>query len=390
MSKRLIGLACAAALLALPGAASAETLKIGFITTLSGPAGIIGQDMKQSVELALEQLGGKVGGLDTEIIWGDDQRKTDVAVQLAKQMIERDKVHFVTGVIWSNVLMSIYKPVIDSKTFLISSNAGPSPIAGKLCSPWFFSTSWQNDQTPEAMGKYMQDTGIDNVYIMAPNYQAGKDMLTGFKRYFKGKVVGEVYTKLGQQDYQTEISQLRAAKPDAVFVFYPGGMGISFVKQFAQAGLRDTIPLFSVYTTDSLTLGAQKADALGTLGTMFWSPDLNTPENKSFVAAYKAKHGRFPAFYGAQSYDMIILLDATIKALNGDLSDKDAIRAQLLKADFKSIRGKFKYNTNHFPIQNFYLRKVVQEPDGSYVTKIVATVFEDHGDAYAKDCKMTQ
>ena len=386
MTKRLIGLACAAAFLAAP-ALAAEKVKIGFITTLSGPAGIIGKHMKDSFELGLDHVDRKVGGLETEIIYGDDQRKPDVGKQIADKMMKKDRVDFISGIIWSNVMMAIHGPVTRNKTLFIGSNAGPSPIAGKRCSKYFFSTSWQNDQTPEAMGKHLQDKGVNNVYAMAPNYQAGKDMVSGFKRYFKGAIVGEVYTKLGQQDYAAEITQLRAAKPEAVFVFLPGGMGIQFVKQYAHAGLRGKIPLYSVYTAGAVTLPAQKETALGMFGTMFWSPDLGNPVNTRFVADFRKKYGYIPSFYGAQSYDTVMLLDTAIRAVGGNLDDKEALIAAIRKADFPSVRGSFKYNNNHFPIQNFYLREVVKDGD-DYTTKIRGIVFSSHGDAYAKDCPM--
>ncbi len=386
MTKRLIGLACAAAFLAAP-AMAAEKVKIGFITTLSGPAGIIGKHMKDSFELGLDHVDRKVGGLETEIIYGDDQRKPDVGKQIADKMMKKDRVDFMSGIIWSNVMMAVHGPVTRNKTLFIGSNAGPSPIAGKRCSKYFFSTSWQNDQTPEAMGKHLQDKGVNNVYAMAPNYQAGKDMLTGFKRYFKGTIVGEVYTKLGQQDYAAEITQLRAAKPEAVFVFLPGGMGIQFVKQYAQAGLMGKLPIYSVYTADAVTLPAQKETALGMLMTQFWSPDLGNPVNTKFVADFRAKYGYIPSFYGAQSYDTVMLIDRAIRAVNGNLDDKEALIAAIRKADFPSVRGSFKFNNNHFPIQNFYLREVVKDGD-DYTTKIKGVVFSSHGDAYAKDCPM--
>ena len=270
-----------AALFAAAPAAAQQKLKIGFITTLSGPQGVIGEDMKNSVELALDNLGRKVGGLDTEVIYGDDQVKPDVGKQLADEMLKKHQVDFVAGVIWSNVLLAVSPTVTDAGKIMISTNAGPHQLAGKECNERFFSTSWQNDQTPEAMGKYMSDQGINDVYLMAPNYAAGKDMLTGFKRYFKGKISDEVYTKLGQADYQAEISQLRAKNPKAVFVFYPGGMGIQFMRQYAQAGLRQQIPLYSVYTADELSLPAVKDAALGQWETRFWSPDLKVPAKRS-------------------------------------------------------------------------------------------------------------
>ncbi|PYN67763.1 MAG: ABC transporter substrate-binding protein, partial [Candidatus Rokuibacteriota bacterium] len=272
------------------GPASAEAVKIGFITSLSGPAGIIGKHMKDSVELALDHLGRKVGGLDVELIYGDDQQKPDVGKQVADEMLKKHKVHFVSGIIWSNVMLAVAPVVTREKVFMIGTNAGPHQLAGKDCSEYFFTTSWQNDQTPEAMGKYMADQGLTDVYIMAPNYAAGKDMLSGFKRYFKGRIVAEVYTQVNQPDYQAEISQIRAANPKAVFVFYPGAMGIQFVKQYAQAGLREQIPVYSVYTIDEVTLPALKEAALGNWETRYWSPDLNNEANTKYVSDFRKKY----------------------------------------------------------------------------------------------------
>ena len=368
--------------------AAAETVKIGFITSLSGPAGAIGKHMKDSVELALDHLGKKVGGEPVEVIWGDDQRKPDVGKQHADEMLKKHKVHFVSGIIWSNVMLAVAPAVTREKTFMIGTNAGPHELAGKMCSEYFFTTSWQNDQTPEAMGKYMQDQGITDVYAMAPNYAAGKDMIAGFKRYFKGKILGEVYTQLGQQDYQAEITQLKAAGAKAVFVFYPGDMGIQFVKQYAQAGLRGQLPLYSVYTIDEVTLPALKETALGNFEARYWSPDLNNEANRRYVTDFKKRFAYTPSFYGAQSYDGIMLIDSAVRAVKGDLSNKAGMIAAMRKADFKSTRGPFKYNVNHFPIQNFYLLKASQAADGEYATLIQKTIFEAHKDSYHQECGM--
>jgi branched-chain amino acid transport system substrate-binding protein len=368
--------------------AVAQTVKIGFITTLSGPQGIIGEHMKNSVELALDHLGRKVGGLDVEVIYGDDQVKPDVGKQLADEMLKKHRVHFVSGVIWSNVMLAVAPTVTQAGTFMIGTNAGPHELAGKMCNELFFTTSWQNDQTPEAMGKYLSDQGVPEVYVMAPNYAAGKDMISGFKRYFKGKVVGEVYTKMGEQDYQAEISQLRAANPKAVFVFYPGGMGIQFLKQYAQAGLRERIPLYSVYTVDEISLPAVKEAALGQWETRYWSPDLKNDANQRYVTDFKKKYGKMPVFYGAQSYDGIMLIDSAVRAVKGDLSNKKGMIAAMRKADYRSTRGKYTYNVNHFPIQNFYLLKAVQGSGGDLEMQIQKTVFESHKDAYAQECGM--
>jgi branched-chain amino acid transport system substrate-binding protein len=380
--------AAAVALLFGWPAHAADNVKIGFVTTLSGPAGIIGKHMKDAADLALGMLGGKAGGLPAQIVYGDDQFKPDVGRQAADEMLKRDKVDFMTGFIWSNVLLASYQPIIQSGTILISANAGPHQIAGAQCAPNFFSASWQNDQTPEAMGKFMDDQKMQDVYLIAPDYAAGRDMMSGFKRFFKGKVTAEVYTKFGQSDYQVEISQIRDANPKAVFVFLPGGMGIQFVKQYAQSGLREKTPLYSAFTVDETTLPAIGDAADGNYEVGFWSPDLDNPRNKEFVDAFRKKYSYYPSFYAAQSFDAITMIDYGVKAVKGDLAKKDDMIAALAKADFPSVRGKFKYNRNHFPIQNFYLLRIGKDSDGNFVRKIQKTVFADHADAYAAECKI--
>jgi len=385
--QRLLAAAAALALAASPAMAQ-QRVKIGFITTLSGPQGVIGEYMKNSVELALDHLGRKVGGLETEIIYGDDQTKPDVGVQLAEEMLKKHQVDFVSGIIWSNVMLAVVPVVTGAGKIMVGTNAGASPLAGSQCNELYFSTSWNNDQTPEAMGKFMQDSGVNDVYVMAPNYQAGKDMVSGFKRYYKGRIVEEIYTKLGQQDYQAEITQLRSKNPKAVFAFYPGGMGIQFLKQYDQAGLRGQLPLYSVYTVDEISLLAVKEAALGNYETRFWSPDLKNPANQKYVTDYRKKYGKLPVFYGAQSYDGIMLIDSAVKATKGNLKDTRALVMAMRKANFASIRGPFTYNVNHHPIQNFYLLKAEKVPSGDIEMHIQKTIFEKHKDAYSQDCKM--
>ena len=365
-----------------------QRLKIGFITTLSGPQGAIGEAMRNSVELALDHLGRRIGGLETEVIYGDDQAKPDVGKQVADEMLKKHQVHFVSGIIWSNVMLAVAPAVTEAGTFLIGTNAGPHELAGKGCRELFFTTSWQNDQTPEAMGKYMQDLGLTDVYVMAPNYAAGKDMVAGFKRYFKGRIVDEVYTKLGQADYQAELSQLRAKNPKAVFVFYPGGMGIQFLKQYSQAGLRARIPLYSVHTVDELSLVAVKEDALGQWEARYWSPDLKNAANQRYVADYRKKYGATPAPYGAQTYDGIMLIDSAVRAVKGNLADKKGMIAAMRKADYASTRGRHAYNVNHFPIQNFYLVRAGKGAGGEIEMQTQKPIFENHRDAYYKECGM--
>src|SRR5438128_3377258 len=367
-------------------AVAQEKIRIGVIVTLSGPAAVLGQQVRDGFALAVKDLGGKMASREVEIIVVDDELKPDGAVTKVKGLLERDKVDFVVGPIFSNILQAIHKPVTDTKTFLISPNAGPSSYAGKNCSPFFYVTSYQNDQVHEILGKVAQDRGYKRVYLLVPNYQAGKDSVAGFKLDYKGEIVEETYTPLGTLDFQVELSKMASLKPDAVFTFMPRGMGVSLVKQYRQAGLADQIPVLSAFTLDESTLPAQQDAAIGVFGGWNWAPNLDNPQNKKFVGAYEAAYNSVPGTYAFQAYDAAILIESAVKAVKGDLSNKDAVAAALKKADFTSLRGGFKFNTNGYPIQNFYLTKVAKRPDGKFQTEIVEKVFENYADRYAKDC----
>src|SRR5213082_2324940 len=388
MHSLIAGAVIGALAFALPAAAQ-QSVKIGFVTTLSGPPAIIGKHMKDSVELALDHLGHKMGGNAVEVIYGDDQFKPEVGVQLAEEMLKKNQVDFIAGIIWSNVMMAVMPVVTGAGKIMVGSNAGAAPLAGSQCNELYFSASWNNDQSPEALGKYLTDKGVNELYVMAPNYQAGKDMVAGLKRYYKGKIVDEVYTKFQQQDYQAEISQLRSKNPKAVFVFYPGGMGIQFVKQYVQAGLRDQIPLYSVFTVDETTLPALREAAVGQYEARFWSPYLDVPASKKYVADFEKKFGYTPSFYGAQSYDAIMLIDSAVRGTKGNLKDVKALVREMRKANYDSIRGRYQFNVHQHPIQDFYLLQAVKANNKDGVAmKIVQTAFEKHKDAYYEQCKM--
>jgi branched-chain amino acid transport system substrate-binding protein len=388
MRKVSLMLAVAAVALTAGQAAAQDKLKIGLLTTLSGPPAALGVQQRNGFQLAVKQLGGKLGGREVDLVVQDDELKPDVAVNKAKGLIERDKAEFVVGPVFSNILIAMMKPVTDGGAILISPNAGTSNFAGKDCNPNFFVTSYQNDQNHEVLGKYAQDSGIKKAFIMAPNYQAGKDSLAGFKRYFKGEVVDEVYVPLNQLDYSAELSKIAAASPEAIFVFLPGGMGVNFVKQFRQAGLADKIKFLSAFTVDESTLPAQQDAALGFFGGANWAPNLDNPANKAFVAAYEKEYNAVPGSYAYQAYDAAMLIDSALKQTGGKTDNKDALRAALKKADFKSPRGNFKFNTNNYPIQDFYLVKAAKRADGKFQTEIVQKVFENYSDPHVKDCAM--
>ncbi|CUU16807.1 Benzoate transport innermembrane translocator CDS [Bradyrhizobium sp.] len=387
--KTQLTLAAAALLLgtAVSPSFAQEKIKLGVVVTLSGPAAALGQQVRDGFALAVKDLGGKMGGRDVEVIVADDELKPDAAVTKVKGLLERDKVDFVVGPIFSNILQAIHRPITESKTFLISPNAGPSTFAGKDCNPFFYVTSYQNDQVHEILGKVAQDRGYKRMYLMVPNYQAGKDSVAGFKLDYKGEIVEESYMPLNTLDFQPELSKISSQKPDALFTFMPGGLGVNLVKQYRQAGLADTIPVLSAFTVDESTLPAQQDAAVGMFGGANWAPNLDNPQNKKFVAAYEAAYNVVPGTYAFQAYDAAMLIDSAVKAVKGDLSNKDAVGAALKKADFTSLRGAFKFNTNGYPIQDFYLTKVAKRADGKFQTEIVQKVFENYGDRYAKDCK---
>ncbi len=370
------------------GAAQAQELRVGFMATFTGPGANLGQHLRDGFLLGVDHLGGRLGGLETKLFIVDDQLKPDVARQEVDKLLEKEKVHFVVGVVFSNILLAIYKPVIESGAFLISANAGPSQIAGAQCSERFFSTSWQNDQTHSALGKYAQDKGFKRVFLLAPNYQAGRDGLTGFKRYFKGTVVDEVYTQLGAVDFSAEIAKIQAAKPDAVYAFMPGGPGIALVKQYAQAGLTRQIPLLSAFTVDDTSLPALGAAAEGLISASQWAADFDNPANQRFVADFRKKYGYVPSYFAAQAYDAAQFIDAGVKGVNGKLDDKAALRDSLRRAQFPSVKGKWKLNTNHIPINDFYYVTPGKLPDGTPAMVKGELVFADYGDEYAKDCPM--
>jgi branched-chain amino acid transport system substrate-binding protein len=389
MMKSTLFVAGALALVTSPAIAQNKSVKIGFVSTFSGPTAAMGNDMRNSLEVALDHLGRKMGGIPVEVVYEDDQQKPEVGKQKTDKLIESDKADFIVGYIWSNVLLASFKSAVDSKTFLITSNAGPHQIAGEQCSPYIFSTSWQNDQTPAAIGLYMNQKGVKTAFLIGPNYAAGKDMLAGVASTFKGKIVGQEFTKWPDQlDFSAELAKARDAKPDAIFAFYPGASGGQFLNQYVQSGLKGQIPLYTAFTIDELTLPRQKDSALGVPGAQQWVNDLPNDENKRFVSDYRKKHpGLSPTFYGAQTYDAAMLINSAVVATKGNLSDKEAVRRAMEKAEFKSVRGKFRFGNNHIPIQNFYLQEAVKDGD-NYSLKTVATIVEDNQDRFHDKCPM--
>jgi branched-chain amino acid transport system substrate-binding protein len=389
MKRILVSLAAGAALFV--GAATAqaqEPIRIGVIQTLSGPAAVLGQQARDGLQLAVRQLGNRMGGREVQVIVVDDELKPDVAVQRVQALIDRDKVDFVVGPIFSNILQAIHAPVVGSRAFLISANAGPSSFAGRGCNENFFVTSYQNDQVHEVLGAYAQRRNMQKVFLLTPNYQAGRDAMAGFKRHFRGQIVDEVYVPLNTLDFAAELARIGSSGVDGLFTFMPGGMGVNLVRQYGQAGLTQRVPFLSAFTVDESTLPAQQDAAIGMLAGMTWAPNMDNPQNRKFVADYEAAYGHVPGSYAMQAYDAAMLIDSAVRAVGGNLTNRDAVRTALRKADFVSLRGKFRFANNHYPIQDFYTVRAAKRPDGKFQTEIVERIFTDYTDVYAQQCQM--
>jgi branched-chain amino acid transport system substrate-binding protein len=386
---RAVALAVATTL-AATGTLAADKVKVGFVSTLSGPSSALGVDIRDGFLLAVKLNGGKLGGLPAEVLVSDDQFKPDVGKQLFEKNVKRDKVDFMTGVVFSNIMLAALPEALDNNTIYISPNAAPSSIAGKDCNPLFYAVSWPNDAYHEAAGQYANTRDLKTVYLLAPNYQAGKDSLAGFKRMFKGQVIGENYTKLGQLDYAAELAEIRAAKPQALYIFLPGGMGINFIKQFVGAGLGKDIQLvLPGFSADQDIINPVGASMAGLFNTAHWSPDFANAANQKFMAEFQKEYKRVPSVFASQGYDAALLINAAVRDVKGKLEDREAMRKALKAARFDSVRGAFRFNTNQYPIQNYYVRTVGSDGKGGLINKSIGEpILKDHGDAYAAECKM--
>ncbi len=390
MKQRFLATLAAAAIAAtcLP-AVAADTLRVGFMTTLSGPAGALGVDIRDGFNLAVKHAGGKLGGIPLDLQIADDQLKPDVAKQITERFLQQQKSHIVTGVVFTNILLPVVPSILQSKTFYISPNTGPNDYAGAKCNPYFFVASWQSEDIPSAMGKFVTDRGIKNVYLIGANYPGGRENLSGFKRLYKGNIVDEVYTPMNQLDFSVDLANMLAKKPEAVFIFLPGGMGINFIKQFAAAGLSKNIQLFVPgYSADEDTIKPVGSALLGAVNTSFWGHDLDNPQNKKFVADFEKDYGRLPTLYAAQGYDTAMLIDSAVRKVKGNVEDKVAFRKALMAADFKSVRGNFKFNKNQYPIQDYYLRVVRTDEKGRITNRLMGKILSNHEDSFASQCKM--
>jgi branched-chain amino acid transport system substrate-binding protein len=377
-------------LLAAPAALHAQPaggVKIGLVAVQTGPQAALGTQLRDGFLQGLRHTEGKLGGLTAEVVHIDDELRPEVAVTKVRAALERDRVDFVVGVVFSHILGAIMRPVTESNTFLISTNAGPSTFAGRGCNPFFFTTSYNNDQVHSVIGQACEDLGYRRVFVMVPNYQAGRDAVAGFKSRFKGQVVDEVYVPLTQLDFSAELAKIAAARPDAIFTFMPGGLGVNLVRQYRQAGLAN-IPFLSTFTVDEATLPAQGEAALGFYSAASWAPNMDNPQNRRFVRDFEAQFNYVPATYAAQAYDGAMLLDSAIRKVGGNLRDKDALRAALRAADFRSVRGDFRFGVNHYPVQDFWLLKVARRPDGKFQTETDRKVLAANVDPWAAECRM--
>jgi branched-chain amino acid transport system substrate-binding protein len=389
MKTKLLALAAAATLTF--GAQAADQLKIGFLSTLSGPAGGIGIEIRDGFNLALKMAGGRLGGLPTEVVFADDTLNPEVGKQLAERLLKRDRVNLMTGVVFSNVMLAVWPTILEAKTFYVAPNSTPTRISGAGCNPYFVSASWPNEGYHEAAGQFAKSKGYRNAYLIAPNYPAGKDATSGFKRGFGGAITAEVYTKLNQLDYSAELAQIRAAKPAALYAFLPGGMGINFVKQFVAAGLSSEVPLVVPgFVSDQDIVRAVGAPMLGLFDTAHWAYDLDNEANTKFVAAFEKEYKRIPSVFAEQGYTTALIIDTAVKSVKGRIEDAKGFRSALMAAPtrVKTPRGDWKMAPNGTPVQDYYLRIVAKDSQGRIVNKKIATVMTKAVDYWAKDCNM--
>ncbi|MFO1226044.1 ABC transporter substrate-binding protein [Roseateles sp.] len=388
MKKALLCAAVALAAAALP-ATAADKVKVGLLTTLSGPGAGLGVDIRDGFALGLKHAGGKFGPLSVELITADDQQNPETTKQATDRFIKRDKIDLMTGIVFSNLMLAVGPTIFDAKLPYVSANAGPSQYAGEQCNPYFFNVAWQNDNLHEAVGKVVTDKGFKKLVVLAPNYPAGKDAIAGFKRYYKGVVADEIYTKLGQLDYAAELAQARAAKPDAMYIFLPGGMGINFIKQFVGAGLSRDITLFGPgFSADEDVIKAVGEPMLGMFNSSHWAHDMDNAANKKFVADFLKDYGRLPSLYASQGYDAAQLMAAAVRDVKGQIENKEALLKAIKAAKFNSVRGPFKFNHNQYPVQDYYLRVITKNAEGRVTNRTLGKIFSDHADAYAASCKM--
>lgn len=375
--------------LAAPALAQSGPIRIGMITTLSGPGAALGNDIRDGFNLVVKNASGRLGGLPVEVMIADDGLRPENGRAIAERMVRRDRIQVLTGIVFSNVMLAVAPVVLPAATY-ISANAGPSQLAGEGCNANYFNVAWQNDNLHEAVGQYVTQQGKQRAYILAPNYPAGRDALTGFKRFFKGEVVAEQYTRLDQLDYAAELAAIRNANPEAVYIFLPGGLGINFIKQYAAAGLRGRVPLYGPgFSFDQDVLPAVGEDALGCFNSSQWALDLPLPANRQFVDTFEREYGRLPSLYASQGYDAALLIGSAIAATRGRVGDRAAFAAALKRADFQSVRGQFRFGNNNHPIQTIYMREVVKDERGRIVNRTIGTAFQDHQDAYASQCRLT-
>lgn len=379
-----VAMSCAFALPQMAPAQNSETppqerLKVAMLTTLSGGGSALGKDIRDGFLLALKL--DPDAPLDVNIV--DDERNPERAVELVNKMLGEDYDVF-TGLVFSNLAVKIVPLVTENNKIYVSPNAAPSLLAGEKCHKYYFSVSWQNDTQHEAMGEYMYREGYQLPFVVAPDYPAGHDAATGFKRFY-GPVVAEEFTKLGQKDYSEVIEKIKASEAETVYYFLPGAMGVNFIKQFSESGAPQI--LFGPASSfDQTILDAIGDVAIGVYNTSQWVKEIDYPQNVIFVEEFFKAYDRYPSHYAQQGYDAALILIAAMKETDTP-HDVDALRQAILDAKFDSPRGAFRFDTSQHPIQDFVVRQVVRDENG-LTNKFVDYAMYDRGSEYVDECHL--
>lgn len=360
-------------------AAAAEDLKVGTVLSFSQVMGVYGNAILDGMNLAIEEAGGSVAGRKIVIVKEDDKNDPKVALQLARRYIKDDKVDFLVGPVASHVAAAIRDEVHRSKTFLLIANAGNDELTRELCSPYIVRTSFSNWQWNYPLGEYAAANIGKQGAIVASNYVAGKQMGGAFADGFKkagGKIVDEQWPAMGTADFANVMTKLRGLndKVDVVWNFIPGSGTVNFINQYSQAKLKP-VQVGPQSNADEFFFDALKDSAVGVIGSGQYVQSMNTPRNQAFVAAYKKKYNRLPAPVDVAGYDSMRLIIEAVKRVNGNLSDKKAVRQAMLAADIDSPRGYFKIDgKDGNVIQNIYITKVVKRANGTYAHDVLKTI----------------
>ncbi|CAA7617917.1 ABC transporter substrate-binding protein [Magnetospirillum sp. SS-4] len=352
---------------ALPASTAAgnPTIVVGVIATLSGPGAMAGQDSLDGFTTALRQMGGRFANQEVRVVPVDDRGSPDVAMQVTRRLLEREKVDFILTAVSQASMAAIVKPLNESRTFILNLDAYPDGLFGARCSASLFGLGTPPDAVSEAAGMHFANEKYRRLVVIGHDTRQTDMAVAALRRTWGGEDVTVLKARHGAATFAPEIRRIRELAPDAVYTLLSGGMGLALVRDYAAAGLKADIPLLGVWSNfERPHLTAMDDQGLDLLNVAPWSPDLDSPLNKRMISDFELEYGRPATSWVAQGYDSALLLEAAMKVTAGRTSDREAVRNALRRAEFASVRGGFRFETNHAPVINLYLRRVARDAKG--------------------------